>query len=147
MKSAETVFLGIDHIDLRVPALGAVESFYDKLFARLGLTTKTYSVVAFGGESWTEGTADNYNAVEWYEDGVHGRRVAFFGVIEEAGAQPARGRIAFAVAKESLDEWARVLPEMGAREIEVSREQSYPAVFFTDPLGTRLEVCARQPRP
>ena len=31
-------FLGIDHIDLRVPALGAVETFYDTLFVRLGLT-------------------------------------------------------------------------------------------------------------
>jgi catechol 2,3-dioxygenase-like lactoylglutathione lyase family enzyme len=140
-------FLGVDHIDLRVPALGAVESFYDKFFARLGLTKKTYSVVTFGGESWNEASAENYNAVEWYEEHVQGRPPAFFGVIEEAGAQPARGRIAFAVAKESLDEWARVLPEIGAREIEVSSEQSYPAVFFTDPLGTRLEVCARQPRP
>jgi len=28
-------FFGIDHIDLRVPALRAVEGFYDKLFARL----------------------------------------------------------------------------------------------------------------
>ncbi|HEY0383214.1 MAG TPA: VOC family protein [Candidatus Elarobacter sp.] len=140
-------FLGIDHIDLRVPALGAVEAFYDKLFARLGLTKKKYSVVAFGGESWNDGTAENYNAVEWYEEHVHGRRVAFFGVIEESGSVPAHGRIAFAVEKESLDEWARVLREMGAREIERCEDDAYPAVFFTDPLGTRLEVCARPPRP
>jgi catechol 2,3-dioxygenase-like lactoylglutathione lyase family enzyme len=136
-------FLGIDHIDLRVPALGAVEAFYDRFFQRLGLTRKKYSVVTFGGESWNDATPENYNAVEWYEEHVHGRRVGFFGVIEEEGAQPAHGRIAFAVTKESLDEWARVLPELGAREIEVSSEESYPAVFFTDPLGTRLEVCAR----
>ena len=140
-------FLGIDHIDLRVPALGAVEGFYDKLFSRLGLTKKKYSVVTFGGESWNEGTPENYNTVEWYEEHVHGRRVAFFGLIEEEGAQPARGRIAFAVTKESLDEWVRVLPEMGAREIERCEGDAYPAVFFTDPLGTRLEVCARPPRP
>jgi catechol 2,3-dioxygenase-like lactoylglutathione lyase family enzyme len=140
-------FLGIDHIDLRVPALGAVEAFYDKLFARLGLTQKKYSVVTFGGESWNDAGAENYNAVEWYEEHVHGRRVAFFGLIEEDGAQPARGRIAFAVSEDSLEEWARVLPEIGAREVEVSREEPYPAVFFTDPLGTRLEVCARPPRP
>ncbi len=139
-------FLGIDHVDLRVPALGAVESFYDRFFERLGLTKKTYSVVTFGGESWNGGTPDDYNAVEWYEEHVHGRRAAFFGVIEEAGSVPAHGRIAFAVEKDSLDEWARVLPELGAREIEVSSEASYPAVFFTDPLGTRLEVCARPPR-
>jgi catechol 2,3-dioxygenase-like lactoylglutathione lyase family enzyme len=140
-------FLGIDHIDLRVPALGAVEAFYDRLFTRLGLTKKKYSVVTFGGESWDDGTSENYNTVEWYEEHVHGRRAAFFGLIEEEGAQPARGRIAFAVEEDSLGEWARVLPEIGAREIEVSSEASYPAVFFTDPLGTRLEVCARPPRP
>ena len=140
-------FLGIDHIDLRVPALGAVEPFYDKLFARLGLTMKKYSVVTFGGESWNDATEENYNTVEWYEENVHGRRAAFFGLIEEEGAQPARGRIAFAVEQDSLDEWARVLPQIGAREIEVNSEPSYPAVFFTDPLGTRLEVCARPPRP
>ena len=140
-------FLGIDHVDLRVPALGAVEAFYDKLFTRLGLTRKKYSVVTFGGESWNDGTPDNYNAVEWYEEHVHGRRVAFFGVIEEVGSVPAHGRIAFVVTKDSLDEWARVLPELGAREIERSDDESYPAVFFTDPLGTRLEVVARPPRP
>jgi catechol 2,3-dioxygenase-like lactoylglutathione lyase family enzyme len=139
-------FLGIAHIDLRVPALGAVEAFYDRLFARLGLTKKKYSVVTFGGESWNDATSENYNTVEWYEEHVHGRRVAFFGLIEEEGAQPARGRIAFAVEKDSLDEWVRVLPEMGAREIERCEDDAYPAVFFTDPLGTRLEVCARPPR-
>ena len=124
-------FLGIDHIDLRVPALGAVETFYDKLFERLGLTKKKYSVVTFGGESWNDATAEHYNTVEWYEEHVHGRRVAFFGLIEEEGAQPARGRIAFAVEKDSLDEWARVLPEIGAREIEISREAS-PALHATE---------------
>ena len=139
-------FLGIDHIDLRVPALGAVEAFYDSFFTRLGLTKKKYSLVTFGGESWNDATPDNYNAVEWYEEHVHGRAVPFFGVIEEEGAQPAHGRIAFAVAKERLDEWARVLAEIGARAIERSDDDGYPAVFFTDPLGTRLEVCARPPR-
>ena len=140
-------FAGIDHIDLRVPALGAVESFYDGFFKRLGLTTKKYSVVTFGGESWNDGTPENYNAVEWFEEHVHGRRVPFFGVIEEEGSVPAHGRIAFAVEKESLDEWTRVLPELGARAIERCEHDAYPAVFFTDPLGTRLEVCARPPRP
>jgi len=139
-------FLGIDHIDLRVPALGAVEAFYDKLFRRLGLTKKKYSVVTFGGESWTDGTRENYNAVEWYEEHVHGKPVPFFGVIEEAGSTPAHGRIAFAVEKASLDEWVRILPDIGAREIERCEDAAYPAVFFTDPLGTRLEVVARPPR-
>ena len=142
-----SAFGGIDHIDLRVPALGAVEAFYDAFLTRLGLTRKKYSHVAFGGESWHDATSDDYNAVEWYEENVSGRPAPFFGVIEEEGAQPAHGRIAFAVAAESLDEWARVLPAIGAREIERCEDPSYPALFFTDPLGTRLEVCARPPRP
>jgi catechol 2,3-dioxygenase-like lactoylglutathione lyase family enzyme len=139
-------FRGIDHIDLRVPALGAVETFYDALFAPLGLTRKTYAVVTFGGASWGEANAERYNAVEWHEENVTGRPPAFFGVIEEDGAQPARGRIAFAVEESSLDEWARRLPDIGAREIERSDEDGYPAIYFTDPLGTRLELCARRPR-
>ena len=139
-------FMGIDHIDLRVPALGAVEKFYDGFLGRLGLTQKRYSIVTFGGESWVDGTPDNYNTVEWFEENVSGRPGQFFGVVEEDGAQPARGRIAFAVTEESIDEWARVLPALGAREIERNDDDSYPALFFTDPLGTRLEVCARPPR-
>jgi catechol 2,3-dioxygenase-like lactoylglutathione lyase family enzyme len=141
-------FSGIDHVDLRVPVLGVVEAFYDALFARLGLTRKTYAQVEFGGASWNEGSTEAYNAVEYHEEGVQGRPPSFFGVIEEAGAQPSRGRIAFVVAKETLDDWERALPALGAREIERSDDdESYPAVFFTDPLGTRLEVCARRHAP
>lgn len=138
-------FLGIDHVDLRVPVLGVVETFYDGLFARLGLTRKTYAQVEFGGASWKDGSPDAYNAVEYHEEGVSGRPPRFFGVIEEVSAQPSRGRIAFAVAGETLDDWEHALPALGAREIERSDDDGYPAVFFTDPLGTRLEVCARRP--
>jgi len=137
-------YRGVDHVDLRVPVLGVVESFYDAFFARLGLTRKTYAKVEFGGASWAEGTADVYNAVEYHEEGVSGRPPLFFGVIEEPGAQPSRGRIAFAVEKAALDDWQSALPGLGAREIERSDDDGYPAVFFTDPLGTRLEVCARR---
>ena len=42
-------FLGIDHVDLRVPVLNVVESFYDTFFSRLGLTRKEYAWVEFGG--------------------------------------------------------------------------------------------------
>jgi len=139
-------FRGIDHVDLRVPALAAVEGFYDALLPRLGLTQKSYSFVTFGGASWDAASAENYNTVEWHEDAVSGRPVAFFGVIEEDGAQPSRGRIAFAVAEDALDGWHGVLHEIGARDIERSDDDSYPALFFTDPIGTRLELCARRPR-
>ena len=139
-------FGGFDHVDMRVPALGAVERFYDELARRLGLTGKRYCNVEFGGASWDEGTADSYNAVEYFEEDVSGRRALFFGVIEETGAQPARSRLAFTVERESLDEWANALPAIGARDVERESDESYPAIFFTDPLGTRLEVCARPPR-
>jgi catechol 2,3-dioxygenase-like lactoylglutathione lyase family enzyme len=139
-------FGGFDHVDMRVPALGAVERFYDELARRLGLTGKRYCNVEFGGASWHEGTPDSYNAVEYYEEEASGRRAPFFGVIEETGAQPARSRLAFGVERETLDEWARALPGIGARDVERESDESYPAIFFTDPLGTRLEVCARPPR-
>ena len=138
--------LAIDHVDMRVAALGAVERFYDAFAERLGLTEKRYSKVGFGGSSWEAGSPDDYNAVEYYAPRVPGRARLFFGVIEEVDAQPAKSRVAFTVGEEELEEWARVLPGMGAREIEVG-DPSYPAVFFTDPLGTRLEVCARRPAP
>ncbi|HEY4441061.1 MAG TPA: hypothetical protein VGN14_11450 [Candidatus Elarobacter sp.] len=138
-------FRGFDHIDLRVPVLGVVESFYDALLPRLGLTRKSYSWVEFGGSSWNDATPERYNTVEYHEDGVTGRPPHFLGIIEEPGAQPARGRIAFAVELETLDEWERWLPTIGAREIERG-DAEYPALFFTDPLGTRLEVCARRIR-
>ena len=141
------VFLGIDHVDSRVPALGAVETFYDAFMERLGLTVKRYAVVEFGGASWEDGTRENYNAVEYHEEDGSGRPALFFGVIEESGATPSRSRVAFRVAAVSLAEWARILPQIGAREVERGDSSDYPAVFFTDPLGTRLEVCARLPRP
>jgi catechol 2,3-dioxygenase-like lactoylglutathione lyase family enzyme len=137
--------LGLDHVDMRVPALGAVEHFYDAFAERLGLKTKRFAKVGFGGSSWEDGSPEDYNAVEYYADPVPGHPRVFFGVIEEVDAQPSKSRIAFAVSEDELDEWARSLPEMGAREIERG-DADYPAVFFTDPLGTRLEVCARRPR-
>jgi hypothetical protein len=138
-------FQGFDHIDLRVPVLGVVEAFYDAFLPRLGLTRKKYAWVEFGGSSWNDATPERYNTVEYYEEGVDGRLPHFIGIIEETSAQAARGRIAFAVDADTLDEWERFLSEIGAREIERG-DPDYPALFFTDPLGTRLEVCARRLR-
>jgi catechol 2,3-dioxygenase-like lactoylglutathione lyase family enzyme len=139
-------FLGIDHVDLRVPSLGAVERFYDALAERLGLPSKGYANVQFGGASWDDGTPENYNAVEYFSETIPGRPRMFFGVIEEASAQPSPSRVAFAVAADELDEWEGFLRRIGARDVERGSPE-YPAVFFTDPLGTRLEVCARRPAP
>lgn len=140
-------FLGIDHLDLRVPSLAAVEPFYRRLLPRLGLTKLSFANVTQGGEAWDEGTAEAHNTIEFHEEGVTGRPARFLGIIEEHDAQPARGRIAFAVAGESLDEWERVLPELGALDVERNDNDAYPAIFFADPVGTRLELCARHARP
>jgi len=140
-----SAFLGIDHVDLRVPVLGVVEKFYDAFCSRLGLTRKSYSWVEFGGAAWSDATSKRYNTVEYHEENVSGRVPHFFGVIEEPGAQPSRGRIAFAITADALDAWESALREIGAREIERG-DEGYPALFFTDPLGTRLELCARRPR-
>jgi hypothetical protein len=139
-------FLGIDHVDLRVPSLALVEPFYEALLPRLGLTRKGYANVAYAGAKWDDGTAENHNAVEFYEE-VRGRPARFMGIIEEEDAQPARGRLAFAVAPGTLVEWEGILREIGAHDIEPNHEPEYPAIFFADPGGTRLEVCARPPRP
>lgn len=141
-------FLGIDHVDLRVPSLAAVESFYDALLPKLGLTKKTYSIVDALGE-WSDATATRYNVAEWYEETEDGERPrAFFGVIEDADMSIVRTRVAFAVASRGeVLRWHDELPALGAREIELSDDSArYVAVFFTDPLGTRLEIVARAPR-
>lgn len=138
------MFLGIDHIDLRVPSLAAVEPFYRHLLPRLGLTRLGFATVTHGGEEWDDGTAESHNAVEFYEEGVVGKPARFLGIIEEHDAQPARGRIAFAVTAETLHEWERVLPQLGALDVYRNDNDDYPAIFFTDPTGTRLELCARR---
>jgi catechol 2,3-dioxygenase-like lactoylglutathione lyase family enzyme len=140
-------FLGIDHVDLRVPSLAAVESFYDGLLPRLGLTKKSYSIVDALGE-WSDATAERYNVVEWYEEVDDGARPrAFFGVIEDVGMEIVRTRVAFAAASRAeVLRWCEELPALGAREIDLSDRDRYVAVFFTDPLGTRLEIVARAPR-
>ncbi len=137
-------FVGIDHIDMRVPALGVVETFYDAFAQRLGLSEKSYAHVEFGGASWKDATLESHNAVEYHTRRVPEPKTLIFGVIEEPSAQPSRTRVAFTVPEDALDQWEHFLREIGAREIERG-DADYPAVFFTDPLGTRLEVCARRP--
>ncbi|HTW86234.1 MAG TPA: VOC family protein [Candidatus Sulfotelmatobacter sp.] len=139
-------FRGFDHVDLRVPSLAAVESFYAALLPKLGLTRKAYSYVDPRGD-WYDADAERYNAVEWYEDATDGRAGAFFGVIEDADMVVPRTRIAFAMPREGLEGWMDELRAIGAREVEFwEHEDRYWAVFFTDPIGTRFELVARIPR-
>jgi catechol 2,3-dioxygenase-like lactoylglutathione lyase family enzyme len=140
-------FRGIDHVDLRVPALAAVEAFYGRLLPKLGLTRKEYSYVDPRGE-WHDADGDRYNAVEWYEETPDERPGAFFGVIEDADMIVPRARIAFSVPREDLSRWLDELPALGARDVEWwEREDRYWAVFFSDPVGTRFELVARTKKP
>jgi catechol-2,3-dioxygenase len=140
-------FLGFDHIDLRVSSLGAVEKFYDALLPMLGLTRKKYSHVDANGE-WHEPSDDKpYNAAEYYEDPKSGTAALFIGVIEAPATRPTASRIAFRVAsRTALEGWERDLASLGAARIEPSADmEAYPAIFFEDPAGTCLELCARRP--
>ncbi|HYZ15348.1 MAG TPA: hypothetical protein VE591_03060, partial [Candidatus Acidoferrum sp.] len=86
-------FAGIDHLDVRVPSLAAVESFYDRLFPRLGLTSRSESYVDAMGE-WHDVVDGRYNTVEWREERSDGSPPRFIGIIEDAGMTPVRTRIA-----------------------------------------------------
>ena len=61
--------------------------------------------------------------------------------------QPVKTRIAFRVAsKEDLPQWTAFLESIGAVNIEPSASEEYPAIFFEDACGTKLELCARLAR-
>ena len=139
-------FGGFDHIDTRVQSVKSVEPFYDRLMPALGLPNKNYAFVDERGD-WHDADATRYNAVEYREPPQSGRAVFFIGFIEDG--KPAGGtRIAFRMAQEDLDRWERELPDFGACNIEPSAEpENYPAIFFEDPAGTKLEFVARKPRP
>jgi catechol 2,3-dioxygenase-like lactoylglutathione lyase family enzyme len=136
-------FLGIDHVDVRVPSLAEVEAFYDRLMPALGLVRKGTAHVAADGEWHKVSPEHPRNAIEFYEvrprDGSHAR---FIGFIEDVDMRPTRTRIAFRVAaREDVEAWEPRLREMGARFVECADDfATYPAVFFEDPCGTRLEI-------
>ncbi len=137
-------FFGFDHLDTRVKSLAVVERFYDLLMPALGLPRKRY--IFIDGEDWNEVTSnDIYNALEYLEAKIPGKISSFMGVIEDIHMQPTMTRIAFRAADASiLKQWERFLREIGAHKVELSEEMEiYPAVFFEDPAGTKLEICAR----
>ena len=141
-------FHGFDHVDTRVRSLRAVEAFYDRLMPELGLTRKRLAYVDPAGE-WDEPSETKpYNAVEYYEPEVSGGVCCFIGFIEDPAMVPTLTRIAFRVASaQDLDRWHEVLRSIGAANIEPSASAEYPAIFFEDPAGTKLEVVARHPAP
>jgi catechol 2,3-dioxygenase-like lactoylglutathione lyase family enzyme len=138
-------FQGYDHIDVRVKSLAAVESFYDAFLAEVGLPRKRRSHVDAAGE-WLEASDERpYNVSEYFEEIAPGKVAFFIGIIEDTGMQPTKSRIAFRLASRSeLDRMHHRLEELGARRIELSEDMNaYPAIFFEDAAGTKLELCAR----
>jgi catechol 2,3-dioxygenase-like lactoylglutathione lyase family enzyme len=140
-------FAGYDHVDCRVTSLAAVESFYDELMPALGLPRKRYSYVDDNG-SWHEASAAHtYNAIEFFEEPQSDRASCFIGFIERSDHVPGLTRIAFRVTPGRLTELETLLRSIGARNVERSEDvESYPAVFFEDPSGTKLEIVARAPQ-
>ncbi len=138
---------GLDHADIRVRSLPAVEPFYDALLPALGLSRKTGAHVGADGE-WTDVDGSHpRNAVEYHTPVVSGERGWFVGFIEDPATAPSATRIAFSLDDESsLSEVEKLLTAAGGRVVEWSIDAGYPAIFFEDPLGTRLEICARRPR-
>jgi predicted enzyme related to lactoylglutathione lyase len=117
-----------DHIDLRVPQLADVTSFYELLLPALGFTRKVHV------EGWLQFEAADADITE------------FFGVTESPGHVANENRIAFwAESASGVDRIAKVSRLAGARNIEgpMQYERGYYAVFFEDPCGNRMEVCCR----
>jgi catechol 2,3-dioxygenase-like lactoylglutathione lyase family enzyme len=121
-----------DHIDLRVPDLGAAETFYRKLLPALGFKHR------MPVDGWLQFTSGD------------GKEIApFFGITEDPNHQPNTNRIAFrAESAEEVDGLAAFARGLGARKIEGpgyedEGEGTYYAVFFEDPWGNRLEICYR----
>jgi hypothetical protein len=141
-------FHGFDHIDTRVSALALVEPFYDRLMPELGMPRKNHAHVDENGDWHEPDEARPYNAVEYYEPIVSGGVVCFIGFIEDRAMTPTLTRIAFRVSTaEDLPRWHEVLTSIGANKVEWSASAEYPAIFFEDPAGTKLEVVARRPTP
>ena len=140
-------FAGFDHVDCRVRSLAAVESFYDALMPELGLPRKRFSYVDDAGE-WHEASADHrYNTVEYYEEALPDRATFFMGLIERPDHVPGLTRIAFRVERTRLLELESFLRDIGAANVERSENfEEYPAIFFEDPAGVKLEVVARAAR-
>jgi catechol 2,3-dioxygenase-like lactoylglutathione lyase family enzyme len=140
-------FLGYDHVDCRVRSLAAVEAFYDKLMPELGLSSRREMHVDAEGEWFPASPEKPCNTVEYYEPPRQDRARFFMGVIEWPEHRPTQSRIAFRVTHERMFALEAALRKMGAINVQRSEDmEQYPAVFFEDPDGTKLEIVARRPK-
>ena len=137
-------FRGFDHIDCRVRSLAAVESFYDNLMPLLGLSRKRYCFIDAQGDWHEPASGEPYNGVEYYEESSSSGDIAhFIGFIEDPAHVPGKTRIAFRVDHATIAERESDLASLGAHNIERSDDfEVYPALFFEDAAGTKLELTA-----
>ena len=139
--------LGLDHADIRVSSIAAVEGFYDAVLPRLGLSRKSEAHVDVHGEWHDVDAVRPRNAIEYHPPLEPGSPGWFVGFIEDPSTLPNATRIAFALDGEAdLPALDPLVRDAGGRVVEWSIDDAYPALFFEDPLGTRLEICARRPR-
>lgn len=114
----------LDHIDLRVPNLSLVQSFYRALLPALGFSRDV------SDETWFQFEAE----------GPLGTG-EFFGITESPRHVPNETRIAFwAESTGEVDRLAEVVRRAGGRNIEgpgYDEGPGYYAVFFEDPCGNR----------
>ncbi|MGH8163889.1 MAG: VOC family protein [Rhodanobacteraceae bacterium] len=137
----------LDHADIRVPSIAAVEVFYDTLLPSVGLSQKSESHVGADGEWYDVDAEHPRNVVEYRTPLESGSAGWFVGFIEDPKMTPTATRIAFALDEEANLPAAETLVRgAGGRVVERSLDEGYPALFFEDPAGTRLEICARRPR-
>ncbi|HEY1428911.1 MAG TPA: VOC family protein [Candidatus Tumulicola sp.] len=137
----------LDHADVRVASIAVIEPFYDAVLMPLGLSRKQRAHVAEDGEWHDVDVAHPPNAVEYHTPVTPGEAGWFIGFIEDSSNVAGATRLAFSL--DSEDDLAAVEPLVraaGGRIVEWSADSGYPALFFEDPLGTRLEICARRPR-
>ena len=135
----------IDHVDTRIPSLAKVETFYDGLMPLLGYTRKKLQYVDENNR-WSDALADGtYNTVEYYTPGSDDEASSFIGFIERPDTVLTFTRIAFRVDDVADPKWMKALQEIGAKNIEPSGDMSaYPAIFFEDPAGMKLEIVSRR---
>lgn len=138
-------FAGFDHLDVRVRSLAAVEPFYDRFLPLVGLFGKNEAHVDAAGEWHEVSPGHPRNAIEYYEEAAPGRIRHFIGFIENPQMTVSETRVAFRVSPERLGALGEELAAIGACDVDPSGSEEYKAIFFNDPAGTRLEICARHP--
>ena len=139
---------GLDHADIRVRSIAAVEAFYDAVLPALGLPVKTPAHVAADGE-WHDVSPDRPpNAVEYHSTAEKGARYWFVGFIEDesTAAVGDAHRVRARRRVRAGPRWKRCCaPPAHTRARAVGKRIGIRPIFFEDPVGTRLpEICAPQ---